>query len=225
MKKIMILVAIITTTVITAQTQSKPYVDVWGEGTINVVPDQVTVKVRVENTGENAKEVKLKNDRIVSDVLEFVKGIGIAEKYIRTEYIRLSKNYEYQTKTYNYQANQSISIKLIDLSEYETLMNGLLATGINRIDGISFSSSEIEMFLSEARKKAVDNAKLKAQEYASVLGQSIGKALYISEFQKTISPNFTPRNAIAMDSDNAQQTMAPGEMKVSARVNISFELN
>ncbi|MCZ6594068.1 MAG: SIMPL domain-containing protein, partial [Bacteroidetes bacterium] len=126
MKKIIILVAIITTGIITAQTQPKPSVDVWGEGTINVVPDQVTVNVRIENTGTNAKEVKLKNDRIVSDVFQFVKGIGIAEKYIKTEYIRLSKNYEYQTKTYNYQANQSISIKLVDLSEYEPLMNGLL---------------------------------------------------------------------------------------------------
>ena len=225
MKKIIIFVTILTTSIVTAQTQPKPSVDVWGEGTIHVVPDQVTVNVRVENTGENAKEVKLKNDRIVSDVLEFVKGIGIAEKYVRTEYIRLSKNYEYQTKTYNYQANQSISIKLVDLREYERLMDGLLATGINRIDGISFSSAQIETLRSEARKKAVDNAKLKAQEYASVLGQSIGKALHISEFQKTISPNFRSGDVMAINSESGQQTMAPGEMQVSARVNISFELN
>lgn len=225
MKKIIIIVAIITTGIITAQTQPKPSVDVWGEGTINVVPDQVTVNVRIENTGTNAKEVKLKNDRIVSDVFQFVKGIGIAEKYIKTEYIRLSKNYEYQTKTYNYQANQSISIKLVDLSEYEPLMNGLLETGINRIDGITFSSSQLETLQSQARKKAVENAKLKAQEYASVLGQSIGKALHISEFQKTISPNPMIRNVMVIDGESAQQTLAPGEMQVSVRVNVSFELN
>jgi len=225
MKKIIIIVAIITSGIITAQTQPKPSVDVWGEGTINVVPDQVTVNVRIENTGTNAKEVKLKNDRIVSDVFQFVKGIGIAEKYIKTEYIRLSKNYEYQTKTYNYQANQSISIKLVDLSEYEPLMNGLLETGINRIDGITFSSSQLETLQSQARKKAVENAKLKAQEYASVLGQSIGKALHISEFQKTISPNPMIRNVMVIDGESAQQTLAPGEMQVSVRVNVSFELN
>lgn len=225
MKKIIIMVAIITTGIITAQTQPKPSVDVWGEGTINVVPDQVTVNVRIENTGTNAKEVKLKNDRIVSDVFQFVKGIGIAEKYIKTEYIRLSKNYEYQTKTYNYQANQSISIKLVDLSKYEPLMNGLLETGINRIDGITFSSSQLETLQSQARKKAVENAKLKAQEYASVLGQSIGKALHISEFQKIISPNPMIRNVMAIDGESAQQTLAPGEMQVSVRVNVSFELN
>jgi uncharacterized protein len=224
MRRTIIVIALITTGLITAQTQPKPSVDVVGEATVYVVPDQVTVSIRVENTGANSKEVKQKNDRIVSDVLEFVKGIGIAEKYVRTEYVRLSKDYEYNTKTYNYKANQSISIKLVDLKEYERLMDGLLATGINRIDGISFSSSQEETLLSEARKKAVKNAKLKAQEYASVLGQSIGKAIYISEFQKTISPNSMLRNTMTMDTET-QQTLAPGEMQVSVRVNVSFVLN
>jgi len=224
MRHIFILVALIATSTMTGQSQPKPSVDVWGEGTVKVVPDQVTVNVRVENTGTNAKEVKLKNDKTVGQVLQFAKGMGIAEKYIKTEYIRLSKNYEYNTKTYNYQANQSISIKLVDLKEYEPLLNGLLETGINRIDGISFSSSQIEALQSQARKKAVENAKLKAQEYASVLGQSIGKALHISEFQKINTPNPMLRT-IAIDSEGAQQTLAPGEMQVSVRVNVSFELN
>jgi uncharacterized protein len=224
MRKTIIIIALITTSLITAQTQPKPSVEVVGEATVYVVPDQVTVSIRVENTGANAKEVKLKNDRIVSDVLEFVKGIGIAEKYVRTEYVRLSKDYEYNTKTYNYKANQSISIKLVDLRKYERLMDGLLATGINRIDGISFSSSQVETLLSEARKKAVKNAKLKAREYASVLGQSIGKAIYISEFQKTISPNSMLRNTMTMDTET-QQTLAPGEMQVSVLVNVTFVLN
>jgi len=224
MRKTIIIIALITTGIITAQTQPKPSVEVVGEATVYVVPDQVTVSVRVENTGANAKEVKLKNDRIVGEVLQFVKGMGITEKYIKTQYIRLSKNYEYTSKTFNFVANQSISIKLVDLKDYEPLMNGLLVTGINRIDGISFSSSQIETLRSEARKKAVENAKLKAREYASVLGQSIGKAIYISEFQKTISPNSMLRNTITMDAET-QQTLAPGEMQVSVRVNVSFVLN
>jgi uncharacterized protein len=224
MRKIIIAIALITSGLITAQTQPKPSVEVVGEATVYVVPDQVTVNIRVENTGTNAKEVKLKNDRIVGEVLQFVKGMGIAEKYIKTEYIRLSKNYEYTSKTYNYVANQSITVKLVDLRDYEPLMNGLLATGINRIDGISFSSSQIETLRSEARKKAVENAKLKAREYASVLGQSIGKAIYISEFQKTISPNSMLRNAMTMETET-QQTLAPGEMQVNVRVNVSFVLN
>jgi hypothetical protein len=225
MKNIVLILMIVATTSMTAQTQPTPTVDVKGEGMVNVVPDEVTVNVRVENTGLNAKELKQQNDRTISEVLQFVKGMGIADKYVKTDFVRLSKNYEYNTKTYNYAANQSLVIKLVDLKKYERLMNGLLETGINRIDGLTFSSSEMEKLESQARKKAVENAKLKAEEYASVLGQSIGKAIQISEFQQVSNPGPMFRSAMAMDSGNAEQTLAPGEMQVSVSVNVSFVLN
>lgn len=224
MKNLVLIAVLIATSSMTAQTEMKPSVDVTGEGIVNVVPDQVTVSVRVENTGSNPKELKQMNDRVVSEVIQFVKQMGIEDKYIQTDFVRLSKNYEYNTKTYNYAANQSLKIKLIDLKKYEPLMNGLLETGINRIDGIQLTSSEMEKLNSQARKMAIENAKMKAKEYTSVLGQSIGKAIQISEFQPTITPRPMLRSAMAMDSEGAQQTLAPGEMQVVVKVNVRFEL-
>ena len=210
----------------TAQNTPIPSVDVTGEGIVKVVPDEVTVNVRVENTGKDAKALKRQNDATVNDVLAFVKRMGIADKYVSTQYVRLSKNYEYNTKTYNYSANQAISIKITDLKKYEDVMNGLIETGINRIDGISFSSSQANSLKSEARKKAVENAKLKATEYASVLNQTVGKAIHISEFQNTISPQPKFARALSIDGESSggQQTLAPGEMEIQVRVNVSFQL-
>tara|TARA_R110002124_G_C8974716_1_gene515896 strand:+ start:42758 stop:43438 length:681 start_codon:yes stop_codon:yes gene_type:complete len=226
MKKFSLLLLLTITTIMTAQNTQQPTVDVTGEGIVMVVPDEVTIQVRVENTGKNATVIKQQNDRTVNDVLKFVKSMGIADKDVRTDYIRLSKNYEYNTKTYNYAANQSISIKVRNLAKYEDLMNGLLETGINRIDGVSFSSSEKEKLESDARKKAVANAQEKAKEYAGVLGQTIGKAIAISEFRVTNTPQPMYR-AMAMegDSSGSQQTIAPGEMEIKAVVNVSFILN
>lgn len=208
------------------QNNLPPTVDVTGKGIVKVVPDEVTVNVRVENTGRNAKELKSLNDRIVNDVLVAAKQEGIAAKDIQTEYVRLSKNYEYNTKTYNYAANQSISIKVRDLNKYESLMNALMDSGINRIDGISFSSSNKTALESQARKKAVENAKMKAEEYAGVLSQTIGKAISISEFRQVNSPQPMYR-AMAMESDSSggQQTLSPGEMEIQVNVNVSFLLN
>jgi uncharacterized protein YggE len=165
------------------------------------------------------------NDRTVNEVFQFLKQVGIENKYVKTEYLNLTKNYDYKTKTYNFAANQTISIQLKDLAMYESIMNGLLETGINRIDGIRFSSSKIEDLQSEARIKAIQNAKQKATEYVSVLGQSIGKALHISEFQNLSTPTPMLRSAMAMDSNSESQTMSPGEMEIKIVVNVSFELN
>ena len=226
MKTINTLFILLISTVIMSQNNPQPTVDVTGEGVVRVVPDEVTINVGVENTGKNVKELKSENDRIVDEVFATVKRMGIDEKDVQTEYIRLSKNYEYNTKTYNYAANQSISIKVKDLKKYESLINGLMDSGINRIDGISFTSSNMTALESQARKKAVENAKMKAQEYTQVLNQTIGKAISISEFRAINNPQPMYKTmTMSADSLEGQQTLAPGEMEIRVNVNISFLLN
>ena len=203
-----------------------PIVQVTGEGSMMVVPDQATIKVRVEHTGKEAIVVKRQNDQVVRDVLSFLDQAGIKAKHIMTDYIKLSKNYEYNTKTYNYAANQAITIQIKDLSTYENVMNGLLSSGINRIDGIYFGSSEQEKLESQARKKAMDHAKMKAQEYASSLGQSIGKALVISEQSQFSGPQPMGNYRMAsLESADAGPTMAPGELEIKVAIHVTFVLN
>ena len=229
MKTLQIILILLVSTIATSQNSFQPTVDVAGEGIVRVVPDEVTINVQVENKGENPKELKKENDRIVNDVLVFIKSLKIKESDTKTQYIRLNKNFDYQSKTYHYVANQSISVKLKDLSKYESLMNGLLESGINRIDGISFSVSNKEELQSEARIKAVQDAKKKAMEYAGVLDQSIGKAISISEFSNNIVPNPMNRKiSMAMSSDSAganQQTISLGEIEIRSNVNVSFILD
>lgn len=210
----------------TAQNIPQATVDISGEGIVSVIPDQVTIKVRVENTGDDPKMVKQQNDATVSKVIAFLKGMKINEKDYKTEYLRLAKNYEHNTKSYNYAANQAISIQLKDLSKYEDVMDGLLETGINRIDGVTFNSSDIKNLESQARKNAMQNAKMKAEEYAGAINQTVGKAVSISEFsQNQIQPTLYRGKMAAASSDGSGQTMAPGELEIKVQVNVSFLLN
>ena len=221
-----LLILAITTTAMMAQTPPST-VDVSGEGIVKVVPDEVTINIRVENTGENTQTLKKQNDATISDVLKFLKKMNIADKDVRTEYMNLTKNYDYNTKTYTFAANQSLSVKLRDIKKYEEVVKGLLDTGINRIDGIDFSSSNVKDLESQARKKAVENAQMKAKEYASVLNQTIGKAVSISEFRNTVGPQPMYKMAMMESSADAggSQTISLGEMEIRTTVNVSFLLN
>ncbi len=231
-KNLFILIVLLSNLVISQNnmqtTIMQPTVDVMGEGFVKVVPDEVTINVQVENKGKDPQELKKKNGFVINEVLSFIKSMKIDDKNVQTEYVRLNKNFDYQTKKYSYVANQSISIYLKDLKLYESLMNGLIGRGINRIDGISFSSSKINELKSEARIKAMENAKMKADEYAQVLKQSIGKAVSISEFNNTNYPGPVNRKAMMMSSDASgmeQQTISVGEIEINTKVNVSFLLN
>lgn len=199
-------------------------VNVTGKGTVNVTPDQVLIKARIEHTGRSASEVKAQNDKVVNEILQYLKSQDIPSKNIQTEYINLNKDYNYNTKETFYSANQAISILMEDISKYEKLMSGLLESGLNRIDGIQFKSSKKEALETEARKKAILDAKEKATQIAQALGQEIGKAHTVNEMESNNFPQ--PYRAMELKSaDSAgEETLAPGEMEITVRVNAAFLL-
>jgi uncharacterized protein YggE len=140
----------------------------------------------------------------------------------------LYKNYDYEKKKHSYQANQTISVTLKDISKYNAFMMDVMETGINVINGVGFKSSKMELFESEARKKAILNAKKKAEDYVSVLpGQKVGKAITISDNSQTNYPQpvFMAKGMMA-DSEATQprETLAIGEIEIVSNVSVSFVL-
>ncbi len=224
MKKYLLIIAFLTGILSFAQEKPTPSISVMGTGTVNIVPDKVLINSRVEHTGKTAAEVKRKNDEVVNRIIKYLKDEGVPPRNIQTEYIRLNKEVNYNTQDTMYSANQAISILLTSLKDYEKIMSGLLNSGLNRIDGVQFQTSKKEALQSEARKKAVLNAKMKAEEYARALDQNAGKAIRISEVQ---TDHYQPvYRVMEMKADSAeQQTIAPGEMEITVKVNVEFLLN
>ncbi|TDN79209.1 hypothetical protein DET49_1395 [Salegentibacter sp. 24] len=226
MKKLILLIAVVTGLGMQAQNDMNTGIHVTGEGIVKVAPDKVTIKSQIEHEGQSATSVKSQNDEVVNDIIKYLKSQGIAEKHINTNYINLNKRYNYNDKTYTYVANQAISITLEDISKYETIMKGLLENGLNGINGVEFKSSDIDKHKAEARRKAVLNAKEKAEALAAPLGQTVGNAFFISEGS---SDNYQPvyrtlEMKASSDQASNQETIAPGEMEVKVEVNVAFQL-
>ncbi|MGV9004050.1 SIMPL domain-containing protein [Flavobacterium sp.] len=231
MKKSILILATLFTMVTYAQDNKAqiPQITVNGEGKIKVIPDQAIINVGVQNTGKEAKEVKTLNDETIDKVLKFLKKSGIAATDYKTNMVSLNKNYDYDKKKYNYQANQSISITLKDISKYDEIMMGLNDAGINSIQGVEFKSSKMEALEKEARKKAMLNAKQKAEDYVSVLNQKIGKALLIADNSQVNYPQPMYKGgmmAMAAESDAvSRETLAIGEIEITANVTVTFVLD
>jgi uncharacterized protein YggE len=190
MKKLfLILMTMIAFFSLAQEQKSVPQISVSGEGKISVKPDLVILNFGIENTGNDAIEVKKNNDQTVDKVLKYIKNIGIEIADFQTTNVSLNRNYDYDKKKYFYQASQSITINLKDISKYDSLMLGLVDNGINNISNVEFKSSKIEEYKSEARKLAIKDAKHKAEDYISVLNQKLGKAILINDTSQTFYPN------------------------------------
>jgi uncharacterized protein YggE len=228
MKKAVLILIVMFSTMTQAQEQKQiPQISVSGDGKVMVKPDHVIINFGVNNVGKDATEVKKLNDETVDKVVKFIKKFGIATTDFQTTNVSLNRNYDFEKKKYNYQASQSISITLKDISKYDSLMMGLVDNGINNIDNVEFKSSKIEEYKSEARKLAMKDAKHKAEDYVSVLNQKIGKAILINDSTQTYYPQpmYKADMMVAAAAEIApRETIAVGQIEVTATVSVSFIL-
>ena len=189
MKKALFIISILFISMSYGQeVKQVPQINVSGEGKIKVIPDEATIAVTVETKGNIAKDVKKQNDEKIEAVLKFIKKMNLAPADYKTQRVALNPQYDYEKKKHNYNATQTIEILLRDLSKYDELMDGLVDSGINRIDNVTFQSSKLAQYESEARKLAMKEAKMKAEDYVSVLGQKVGKAMTISDNSNSYQP-------------------------------------
>lgn len=229
MKKAFLILTLLFVTMSQAQEQKQvPQITVSGEGKIKVKPDQVEINFGVENIGKDAAEVKKLNDETVDKVLKFIKKFGLPTTDYKTTNVSLNRNYDYEKKKYNFQANQTVCISLKDISKYDSLMMGLVDNGINNISNVEFKSSKMEDLKSQARKAAMLDAKKKADDYVSVIGQKAGKALLINDNSQTYYPQPMYKGAMMAMADGApeqRETIAVGDIEVTANVTVSFVLD
>ncbi len=226
-KLIMLCLTIVATQTISAQMQNQPNtINVVGEGKMSVVPDQAIITIGAETKDKDSAKAKKTNDDIIAKVITVLKKSGINEKDYKTQQVSLYKTRDYNSKQDYFVASQSIQINLKDLSKYESLMLSMIDAGANNINGVEFKSSKVADYETEIRKKAVDNAKKKAGDFAVALNQKVGKAVMISDNSQTVYPRMYAMKAQMMSdsAESMQQTLAIGEIEITASVSISFEL-
>jgi uncharacterized protein len=231
MKNLILILISLFSIMTEAQENNKvtPMINVSGEGKVFTTPDTASISVSVDTKGKNSTEVKKQNDAKIEAVLNFILKSKIAKEDFKTQRVSLNPNYDYETKKHSFIANQAIQINLKDLSKYDALMEGMVNAGINQINNVEFKSSKMAILQTEARKLAIKDAKMKAEDYVSVLGQKVGKAIVISDNTQVYYPQPVYAQMKNMDMEMPtgapRETLAVGEITVTANVSVSFVLD
>lgn len=199
-----------------------PTVNVVGEASIEATPTLVNISVSIEGEGKDAKLLRQENGEKLAKVIQAINKEEVPMKNFQTDYVSLYKNYDYNTKTYQYRISQTVKIKLDNLAKYETLMDALFEAGVNQINSVTFGieDSARAKLQQEARIAAIDDARKKALLYATSLDQNIGKALTIRE----TNLRDTPASVMVRGAAPSNNTLALGSISVNSQIIVTFEL-
>ena len=220
-------------------------INVSGTADVQVVPDRAELVLGVETKSDSLSAATRDNDARVARVLAFLRESGVPADRIATDFISIEPVYhERDSQRIDYfQVQKTIAITLWDLSSFERLLKGALARGATHVLDVTFRTSQLRTHRDQARDGAIRAAREKAVALAGALDAKVGAVQSINEniwggwysgaggagwsrWQRGGGPSYAQNMQIdgAGGGGGDEGTIAPGRIKVSATVNVTFSL-
>lgn len=216
----------------TAAEDRPAVLSVTGAGQAAAVPDMATVSLGVEAQARTAKAALDETSAATRRVLDGLASAGVDVRDMQTSGLSLRpvfgqyrKTNEGPPKIEGFAASNRVSARILDLDGLGGVLDALVATGANRIDGLSFGLQEPAPVLAEARRDAVAKATAAAETYAAAAGVALGPILSIREGGGGGPSPLHDAGMVAMRAEAAPVPIAAGETVLRAQVTITWEID
>lgn len=183
-----------------------------------MTPDVAILSVGVETEAKTVAEAQDMADTAMADVLQALKDSGIADNDIQTQYFSIYpvRNYVMETGEQNltgYRVSNTLTVKIRKVKDAGKIIDAVTTAVGNYIiiNNISFTVEDPTDYQKEAREKALDNAKVKAQEIADKAGLTLGEPTFINE-----TSSFSPYYSSQVMAIPAPVIMGGGATSISA---------
>jgi uncharacterized protein YggE len=202
-------------------------ITVTGEAEVRVAPDETILTLGVETWHKDLGIAKRQNDERVKKVFAVAKKYNIAPGNFWTDRISIEPRYkggDVREELIGYRVRKTIAVSVRDVSRLDDLLNSALEAGANYVYGVQFRTTKRRDYRDQARALALKAAKEKAKDMARELGQRVGRPYSIveEEYEESTVPNVVSGTGVSFRETD--KSIALGQMSISARVRVSFEL-
>lgn len=202
--------------------------DIAATGESRRVPDIAMINAGVVTEAPTASAALTQNNQRMQAVFRALEAAGIEERDIQTASINLSPNYDYSDRSeprlLGYTASNQVTVRFREIERAGSIIDALVAQGVNQINGPTLMIDSPDEALDEARQDAISKARQRAELYANTLGMRVVRIVSISESGAAQPIIVTGNRAMAMDSAESSLQIAPGEQRLTANISMTFEL-
>jgi len=209
-------------------------ITVVGEGKVRIKPDVAQTNIGVDVRKSTVKEASSEAKTVMDQVLKVLEAQGIEDKDIQTSGFSIyveSPPYDPDGAPVDkaqpiYHVTNQVSVTIRDLDKVGAVLDAAIEAGANNIYGVNFSLADPTTMQSEARKKAVADAKAKANELAGLVGLKVDKVVSISEVIGDrggyYSNAFKPGLPVGLGGGGG--SVSPGELELSLQLQVVYTI-
>ncbi|HWD13369.1 SIMPL domain-containing protein [Pseudochrobactrum sp. sp1633] len=215
--------------------KQQAFIMVTGEGEVQAAPDMAILDLTVLREAKTAREAMTDNNKAMTQVLAAMKEAGIEDRDLQTSGVNIQPTYTYPSdknglkapKIIGYSVTNGLTVRVRDLNKVGDLLDKSIDLGVNQSGGLRFINDDPSKQLTDARKKAMENALEKAKVLTETAGAKLGRVLEISEYSNSPRPIAMARTKmVAMSAEAAGDSVpvSAGENSYNVNVNVKFEI-
>ena len=204
-----------------------------GEGIVSATPDMAVLRSGVVTEAKTAREALDANTAAMTKLIASFKEAGIQDRDVATSGFTVQPRYVYDKRSdgsqqppriAGYEVRNTVTVRVRGLEKLGAVLDSAVTEGSNQIDSLSFDVSEKAGLLQEARKKALADARAKAEVYAEAAGVTLGR---LRELTEQRHDGFVPRPMMRMEAASAAPAPVPieaGEQDIRVNVTTTWEI-
>lgn len=196
-----------------------------GTGQVTMNPDVAYVYIGVQSQSENVSDALNANNEKAQAVAAALAGLGIASEDIQTSSFNIYPQQQYspegQVTATLYVVNNTVYVTVRDLQQLGGLLDIVVRSGANSINGITFDVLDKSGAISEARRLAVQSARTQAEEMAVAAGFTLGEIQNMSVyFSQPVMSSFEAKGGFAADA--SQVPLSAGQLVIRVEVSVTY---
>ena len=201
-------------------------VTVSGLGTVTTAPDMAEITSGVVTQAPTAAGALAANSQAMEKVLRSLAAQGVAARDIQTTSISVSpqrravRGEGRPPEIVGYEVTNQVRVNVRDLARLGRVLDEQVTQGANSVYGIRFGLADPAPLLDEARKRAMADARRRADLYAAAASLRVGRVVAVQE-AGAVAPR--PEMAARVMTAGAVP-VAPGEQEIRASVSVTFSL-
>lgn len=222
-----------------------------GYSQVEVVPDKAELFVGVKERNDDAALAIQAAQVKAQGLLATLDAMGIPKEDVTTDSVNLHEEYEGGHPRYRFrgmveeagsarsskkpskryfEAIYIVRVTLTDISKVGAVLAQARKNGANEVSQLNFDVKEPEVYLNEARGKAVQNAIAQANVLAQSSGHTLGEIQSVSTNWRGGGEDYygIPRGVVAGlmgEAMNGREfPIRPGKMTFERKVRVSFSL-
>lgn len=193
-------------------------------------PDEAQVTVGVETFAPKVNDATAENEAAIEAILNALEEAGIKTEDIQTSNYSLWAEQKYGDNgpegIAGYRVSNQVSIVIRDIAKVGDVLGAVTSAGANSIYGVQFSVADPAGLEAEAREKALENARQRAESLAQLSGLTLGDIGAIDEtFSQFPGPPLPIGGGGGFGAaDAASTSISPGQLSYQSQVQVTFEI-